>query len=141
MHGGNAWFAYSLTHSFAVVAEISSQRASDVGSLGDDLTLTSYLFGPRYSWRRAGRFTPFAQFLVGGAHASGSLAQSGSGSSGSSNAFALIAGGGLDIAVTRHIAIRAVEADFYRTQFANGTNDRQNNLRISAGIIFRFGEK
>ena len=30
MHGANAWFAYNFTHSFAVVAEVSSQRASDV---------------------------------------------------------------------------------------------------------------
>ena len=53
----------------------------------------------------------------------------------------MIAGGGLDIAITRHFAVRALEADYYRTQFSNGLNDRQNNLRLSAGVIFRFGEK
>ena len=47
MHGANAWFAYNFTHSFAVVAEVSSQRASDISGSGQDLTLTSYLFGPR----------------------------------------------------------------------------------------------
>ena len=41
----------------------------------------------------------------------------------------------------RHFAVRALEADYYRTQFSNGLNDRQNNLRLSAGVIFRFGEK
>ena len=141
MHGVNAWFAYNFTHSFAVVAEVSSQRASDISGSGQDLTLTSYLFGPRYSWRKSGHFAPFAQVLLGGAHASGSLASNSSGFAGSSNAFAVIAGGGLDIGIARHFAIRALEADYYRTQFTNGLNDRQNNLRLSAGVIFRIGEK
>ena len=70
MHGANAWFAYNFTHSFAVVAEVSSQRASDIGGSGQDLTLTSYLFGPRYSWHKSGHFAPFAQVLLGGAHGS-----------------------------------------------------------------------
>ena len=141
MHGANAWFAYNFTHSVAVVAEISSQRASDISGSGEDLTLTSYLFGPRVSWHRSGHLVPFGHALLGGAHASGSFASNSSGFASSSNAFALIAGGGLDIALTRHFAIRALEADYYRTQFANGSNDRQNNLRLSAGVIFRFGRE
>jgi outer membrane immunogenic protein len=141
MYGGNAWFAYNFTRSFALVAEVGSQRASDISGLGEDFTLTSYLFGPRYSWRRSSHFVPFAQVLLGGVHAGGSFPSNGSGFAGSSNAFALIAGGGLDIGIARHFAIRAFEADYYRTQFANGVNDRQNNLRLGAGVIFRFGER
>ena len=133
MHGANGWFAYNVTQSFAVVAEVSSQRASDISGSGEDLTLTSYLFGPRYSWRRSGHFAPFGQVLLGGAHASGSFASDSSGFAGSSNAFALIAGGGLDIGISRHFAIRALEADYYRTQFTNGLNDRQNNMRTQRG--------
>ena len=53
----------------------------------------------------------------------------------------MVAGGGFDVGITRHLAARAFEADYYLTHFSNGLNDRQNNLRISAGIIFRFGEK
>jgi outer membrane immunogenic protein len=139
LHGGNAWFAYNFTHSFAVVAEVSRQRASNIAGSGEDLTLTSYLFGPRYSWRKSRHFVPFGQVLLGAAHAGGSFADDSS--LGPSNAFAFIAGGGLDIGITRHFAIRAMEADYYRTQFGNDLNGRQNNLRLSAGIIFRFGEK
>lgn len=119
----------------------SAARASDISGSSEDLTLTSYLFGPRFSWHRSEHFAPFGQVLLGGAHASGSFASDSSGFAGSSNAFALIAGGGLDIAFTRHFAIRALEADYYRTQFANGSNDRQNNLRLSAGVFFRFGRE
>jgi hypothetical protein len=37
------------------------------------------------------------------------------------------------------IALRAIEADYFLTLLPNGTSDRQNNLRLSAGIVFRFG--
>jgi len=47
--------------------------------------------------------------------------------------------GGLDIGLTRHIALRVFEADYYLTRFDNGVNDHQNNLRIAAGVIIRFG--
>lgn len=139
MQGGNAWFAYNFSRGFGVVAEVSSQRASDIRGSDEDLTLTSYLFGPRYSWHKSGHLAPFGQVLLGGAHAGGSFANAGF--AGGSNAFAMIAGGGLDIGITRHIGVRAFEADYYLTHFDNGLNNRQNNLRISAGVIFRFGEK
>jgi hypothetical protein len=51
----------------------------------------------------------------------------------------MTAGGGLDIGLTRHIAVRAFEADYYLTRFDNGVNDHQNNLRIAAGVVIRFG--
>ncbi len=139
MQGGNAWFGYNFSRGFGVVAEVSSQRASDIRGSGEDLTLTSYLFGPRYSWHKSGRLCRFGQVLLGGAHAGGSFASNGFADA--SNAFAMIAGGGLDIGIARHIAVRAFEADYYLTHFDNGLNNRQNNLRISAGVIFRFGQK
>jgi hypothetical protein len=58
---------------------------------------------------------------------------------GSANAFAMTAGGGLDIGFTPHIALRAFEADYYLTRFENGTNDHQNNLRLGAGVMVRLG--
>jgi outer membrane immunogenic protein len=139
LNGGNAWVAFNLSHSLGIVGEIASQHASNISSSGADLTLTPYLVGPRYTWAHARHFAPFAQLLLGGAHASGDLAPGNSGLPGSANAFGMIAGGGLDISLTRHIALRAFEADYYLTRFDNGVNDHQNNLRIAAGVIIRFG--
>jgi peptidoglycan-associated lipoprotein len=141
MNGGDGWFAYNLTDTVAAVAQLSSQHASNVGAPGSDLTLTSYLFGPRYSWRKAGRFVPFSQVLLGGAYASGTFAPGTAGYPGSSNAFAMTVGAGLDIALNRRVAVRAFQADYYLTHFANSVNDHQNNLRISAGLVFRFGKR
>ena len=74
LNGGNVWAAFNFKRSLGIVAELASQHASDVSGTGADLTLTSYLAGPRYRWTGARHFTPFAQLLVGGAHAGGGLA-------------------------------------------------------------------
>jgi outer membrane immunogenic protein len=139
LNGGSGWMAFNFTHSVGIVGEIASQHASNISGTGLDLTLSSFLAGPRYRWTGGGRFAPFMQGLIGAAHASGSLAPGNSGIPGSANAFAMIAGGGLDIGIVRHIALRAFEADYYLTRFDNGMNDHQNNLRIAAGVIIRFG--
>jgi outer membrane immunogenic protein len=138
LQGGSAWGAFSLTRNFAVVGELAIQHASGA-TAGQDLTLTSYTVGPRFAWPGSERFRPFAQALIGGAHAGGSLAPGASaGFPGSPNSFAFLAGGGLDLSLNRHFSLRAFEADYYLTHFANGVNDHQNNLRISVGLIFRL---
>lgn len=138
MNGGNAWAGYHLTDAISAVGEFSAQHAGNINGSGEDLTLFSYLFGPRYTLQASDRWQPFGQVLLGGAHASGTFEPSVSGGAGSYNSFALVAGGGLDVNVARHIGIRAIEADYYLTHFPNGVNGRQNNLRISAGVVFRF---
>jgi outer membrane immunogenic protein len=139
LNGGNVWAAFNFKRSLGIVAELASQHASSVPGTDADLTLTSYQAGPRYRWTGARHFTPFAQVLVGGVHASGVLAPGSSGLAGSANAFGMIAGSGLDVGLTRHIAVRALEADYYLTRFNNSVNDHQNNLRLAAGIVIRFG--
>jgi peptidoglycan-associated lipoprotein len=140
LNGGSGWVGFNFTRSIAIVGELSSQHASGISGTRADLTLTSFLVGPRYTLTRTGHLAPFVQLLLGGAHAGGTLAPGGSALSESANAFAFTAGGGLDIGLTRHIALRAFQADYYLTHFDNGINNRQNNLRIAAGVIFRFGE-
>lgn len=141
LNGGNGWFAYNVTPSFGTVAEIGVQHASNVMDSGMDLTLTSFLAGPRYSLRKWKRFTPFGQVLLGISHASGSFAPGSLSYPGSSTVFAMATGGGLDIAVSRHISVRTIQADYYLTNFDNGVNEHQNNLRIGAGIVYSFGRE
>jgi hypothetical protein len=72
--------------------------------------------------------------LVGAAHAGGGEAGVGDASYG----FAARVGGGIDVPVSSRFAIRAIQIDYFPTTFANATNDHQNNLMISAGIVFRW---
>ena len=141
MNGGAGWFAYGLMHGIAAVGEVGSVHASDIDGTTAGLTITSYLAGPRYSRRFGKMFVPFAQVLLGGAHADGDLTFVRFGVAKPANSFALAAGGGVDIGLTRHWAVRAGQVDYFLTRFSNGVNDHQNNLRVSAGIIFRFGGK
>jgi peptidoglycan-associated lipoprotein len=135
LNGGDGWVGYNLTKSLGAVAEISGQHAGNPDNSGDSLNLISYLFGPRYRWHRISHFEPFGEVLFGGSRATGRVA---TGGSGSLNAFAMTAGGGLDVNLTRRLGLRAFQADYFFTHFRNGVNDHQNNLRISGGLVLRF---
>ena len=51
-------------------------------------------------------------------------------------AFGMAYGGGIDVQATRHVWIRLIQADYMRVQFSGNP---QNDTRISAGLVFRFG--
>jgi hypothetical protein len=57
--------------------------------------------------------------------------------------FAVVAGGGLDFLLTRNFAVRAGEFDWEQSRMfepgASTGNVNQNNWKVRAGIIVRFG--
>jgi hypothetical protein len=53
----------------------------------------------------------------------------------------MTAGGGVDVKVSPHFAIRPIQAKYFLTQFSNNTTTRQNNFRYSAGVVFQFGKR
>jgi hypothetical protein len=125
-NGGSGAISYNVTPMIGVVADFGGYTGSSNGFNGN---IISYLFGPRVSYH-SGKFTPFAQALFGGNRFSGGGT--------SMNAFGMTAGGGVDYALTPHIAIRPIQAEYYLTKFNDGHNNRQNNFRYSAGIFYRF---
>lgn len=139
LNGGSATFAWPLKKwHLALVGDIGAVHAGSISTADDDLTLSTYTVGLRYSPHiHAWRVQPWGQVLVGGAHASGSLVESGSSSTGG-GAFASLVGGGLDLHVTHRLSIRIIEADYLVTTFDNGDNDHQNNTRIGAGWVVHF---
>jgi peptidoglycan-associated lipoprotein len=139
MNGGGVSFAYPVSHSFSVVGEAGAVTNGNVDSTGLNFTLSHYMGGGRYSLRRFSRFTPFAQIVMGAAHASGDLAPDQL-HIGSSTAFAMAAGGGLDLNLTHHVAVRLFQTDYLLTLLNNRVNDHQNNFRFSTGIVFHFGK-
>jgi hypothetical protein len=122
MNGGSGWFGYNFDRRLALVGEVGSELASNIDGTSAGLTLTSFLTGPRYSWHHTNRVVPFGQLLLGGAHASGALTPGVSGLAGSGNAFAMTAGGGVDVPLATHVALRAFQLDYYLTRFTNGVN-------------------
>ena len=95
----------------------------------------NFLFGPRVNFRNYGKVTPYAQFLLGGDHATASATGF---PSTSANAFAFTLGGGLDIRLSPNVSLRAIQFEYFDTHF-NSAN--QKNLRIQTGLVYHFGAK
>lgn len=98
-----------------------------------------FLFGPRFYDRKFSRFAVFAEPLIGGVYIRANTAGGTTPFSETKWAFAL--GGGADIDLSPHLAVR-VEGDWIRSHFAETlAQDYQNNYRISGGLVFKIGRK
>jgi opacity protein-like surface antigen len=94
-------------------------------------------FGARFYYRpRYSMVNPFAEVLFGISKLTLNFPQAQE--SYSQNGFSYKAGGGVDLAISRHWSVRAFNADYYRTPFLQ---THQNNLWLSAGVVFKFGEQ
>jgi len=138
MRGGKAEINANLYRNIGLVAELAGEHADNTNAAHDQLSFISYLIGPRYTVRASHRLVPFAQVLVGGIHGFDAFFPNQNGSANTPDGFAMAAGGGLNVGLSRHLAIRAVQADYLLTKLPNNINDRQNHLRLAAGIVFRF---
>jgi outer membrane immunogenic protein len=145
LNGAGISGSWNVRGRWSVVTEVSSEFTANASSTGNSLTLTSFLAGARYQLPRvprtwihgAHRVQPFAQILVGAAHAGGGEAGVGDASYG----FASRIGGGIDVPVSPRFSIRVIQLDYYVTTFANATNDHQNNLMVGAGIVFHWSHQ
>ena len=155
LNGGSTSIAYNFNRYLGMVADFGAYTNSEMRFNGaytstvdvnsSNLAVLSYLFGPRLSFRQHERFTPFVQVLFGGVHAN-QISLTGCTFSctflPSQSSFAMTAGGGVDVKVSHHVAIRVIQAEYMMTDFASyttGASGTQNDMRLSSGIVFRFG--
>jgi Outer membrane protein beta-barrel domain len=136
LHGGSASGAYNFNDWLSGVADFGGYNNGNILNSGVSGTISTYLFGPRVSYHRFGKITPFGQVLFGAAHAGANAF----GTSGSQSAFSMAVGGGVDYSLYRHFAIRPIQADYLLTRFGVGAagTQNQNNVRLSTGFVFRF---
>jgi opacity protein-like surface antigen len=131
--GGSGSFGAYLTERVGVIGDVGGCKVTGLPS-GITSHEINYLFGPRvYFPTRGGRVFPYVQTLFGGEQFSAGA--TGLGSS-SSSAFAMTAGGGADITLTKHVSFRAIQVEYLYTHFGGAS---QNNLRIQSGLVWRFG--
>jgi hypothetical protein len=160
-NGFNGWEGqgtFNVNRFFGITADLSGdyRTAASFGGLGFSVSanqhIYNFLFGPTAT-ANLGRASVFAHALFGeslsGLGAGVGIPIIGGISTPVTNAssFAMAFGGGVDIGLSRHFAIRAAQLDYVRTQF-NATDalaagfstigNRQNSFRYSAGIVFRF---
>jgi hypothetical protein len=138
-----------------------------VSNPGVDHTLVNFVLGPRFTFNRHSRWKPFAQALFGGARATsstnvtvlpggiiwppvgllvppGTLQPIGATLRAERTGFAMLVGGGLDIKVSKHVALRPIGADYYLARlpnFVTGNDTNRNHFRYSAGVNFLFGAR
>jgi outer membrane protein OmpA-like peptidoglycan-associated protein len=139
--GGTAQITGNVNNWLGLAADFGGYSLWDVG--GVNATMFTYLFGPRFTLAR-GKWEPFVNTFAGVARINSHLNIPVGDTvffnrTFHQNAFAAAGGGGLDWNVRRHIGIRLVQAEYLYTNFTDNRDDRQNNLRVSGGIVFRFG--
>jgi hypothetical protein len=166
-NGGNGQFVYNFSKWIGVAVDLGAVTKGTLNGFDVDTTVVNFLAGPRLTWQGHSRFKPYIQALFGGAYATtstridvlpavlpaalppGIILPPGvvfsARLTASHSDFAMIAGGGLDIKVGKHVYFRPFEASYYLTRLPNlnsivtGNNNNLNNFRYSGGVNFMFG--
>lgn len=133
LNGGSGTLIYNLRSKWGAVADVSEAHASNVNGTGQDITILNYLFGVRYSKRNSTRFVPYGQFLFGGAKEDVNFQFVIN-----RNAFGFATGGGVNTRLSRRFGMTVMQADWVYTRIPNSKNNRQNDIRISTGLLYRF---
>jgi hypothetical protein len=129
VHFGPGSNANGGSFSGAVYANHWFGIAGDFGAYSQSLTNTfTFLVGPRFSVRGRGRFTPYAETLFGDTHFKTSGFPS-------TNGFTALAGGGVELGMSRSVALRP-QLDYLAIRSGGST---LNAARVSVGLAFRIG--
>lgn len=167
-NGGGGQFAYNFTKYIGAVADLGAVHNGAIGNYIVSNTTANFLFGPRLSLRHSW-IRPYAQVLWGGVVFAASskvstipvdpsqpiylpgtntlitpipgqpiTARIGT----QQTAFAMTAGGGIDIKINKHVSFRPIGLDYYLTRLQNLrtlSDNNQNNIRYTTGFNFTFG--
>jgi outer membrane immunogenic protein len=136
MNGGGGNLVVNMPHGLSLVADLQTTHAHNINATSQSITVFDYLFGPRYSYRSASRFIPYAQVLLGGSNEFSNYAFVAN-----TNAFAVSGGGGVSRLLSRHFTWNIVEVDYVYSRLPNAVNDHQNDLRVTTGFAFRIGPR
>ena len=144
--GGNFWFqgaslngAFTFYRGLGFAADLTGEHASHIAP-GVGLNEIDFMVGPRYTFhfspksKHENRF--FVEALVGGARGLSSDFPKATGLDTKASSFSYQVGGGWDIQVTKHIAIRAVEADYIESLLPNNGSDTQHRIRLGFGVTY-----
>lgn len=151
MNGWNATAGFNFNTFIGVVTDFdmtTKNSPNDLTMAGKN-TFSTLMIGPQFYPIGHHKLTPFVHVEAGLAHFNENLSgisTCGTEATGPCNitdgSFAFDFGGGVDFYLTRSIAIRVGELDYDQSRMFGGAangNSNQNNWKIKAGIIFRFG--
>ena len=143
MNGGGADLLWPIIRHLGLVGEFSGVHSGSVPLSATGLTLLTYMAGTRLSMtlrstHETGKITPFAQILFGGVHGSGGAFPKGLSLSSTANAFAMSAGGGMQVGLNRLVDLRVIQAEYLYTRLPNSFDNYQSSYRIGASVVLRL---
>src|SRR5438270_5234423 len=119
--GLNGWTASAAGQVMPFV-----QLTAEVGGYRKpNFSMYSFMAGPQVKMR-IWRVQPFIRGLFGLSRVTGN------------NEFSFAGGGGLDVPVTNHISVRALQCDYYR--FYGGPFHLTDMMRVGVGVKYWFGD-
>ena len=139
--GVGASVTYDFNRWLGLTADISghwdSNESGVVGRI-DDAAFYNLSVGPKITFRSR-HFSPFIEALVGGHRLAPDLFHG-------DDHFGFMAGGGVDVNLTRHFALRLFRADYVFSNYRFGPGPtvpetQVRGLRAQSGIVFLFGDK
>ena len=130
LNGWEGQGTYNFNRWLGATADFGGYYARPVHHI--DFNEYTFLFGPTVSLRTP-HITPFAHALFGVSH----LYDGAFPNAPMDTPFTFALGGGIDLPVKGRFAIRAVQLDWIRANYPIQANDI---LRVSTGMVFRFGE-
>ena len=137
-HGWNASLTGNVTKRLGIMADFSGQYGSELaGPILVNQNAHSFLIGPRFAFRGK-RLTPFVYAMIGATRFQESATISGQRLSHSDTGFSSALGGGLDIKVNDHIAVRTFQIDYFRPNFFG---EAHNRGRLAFGVVIHLGKK
>ena len=163
--GGSAQFMYNFHKGIGLALDVGAVSKDTFGGFFTNRQ-AHFLIGPRYGYHNHTRFTPFVEVLFGAADSSVSVdinninrvpsvlpsssitvpsdVDVSAKLSLSKTSFAMMAGGGLDIRLTKRITYRLFDTDYYLcrpTSLITGEDVNRNNFRVTTGVNFTWGAR
>jgi len=124
-NGISGSIAYKPIPFLGIVGDFGGYHASPGG---ESFNTYTFMFGPRIYVKNPTKVTPFFQFLAGAGHFTAG------GGGGSDTNFAYSVGGGVDLGVLPHLAIRP-QIDYVGFHNSGGT---ANCTRVSVSAVVHF---
>lgn len=165
LNGGGGGAQWNIKPSFAIKGEFQGYMSTEttvnvtspipvnnglipVGTYKSNATMFTYLFGPVIQLPGK-RVRPFGEVLFGGMQTelysqlnSAVIANGGKlDASKTQHPFTMAVGGGLDVNINKHVAVRLAEVDWVLTRYTNPwtSTNNQNSFRYLAGVVIKFG--
>ncbi len=144
MHGWEGAVQFNINKWLGAVADFSGHYGTpgEITGVGGVTGHTyNYLFGPQINVRGQ-KAKGFVHVLFGGNNFAFNDNPTLGVIGGSDNAFGMAIGGGVDVNVTKKVAVRVGQFDYIYTKHNLGLDlGHQNNFRFSAGLVLNLGSK